>query len=176
MRARYSLSTALIVLSLAVPRVARAQGDPTPQDKEEERVQEALEERLDQSIWRGIGIRVARVPHTEMIAVLHDVDIEDDFLMVRFRFFNDGTENARLVIDPSHAYESYFVEVQDEKRFIRRDQSGRLDAKTQTTFDIRPGEMASWWARFPPLPLDTRSFHVVVPPVPPLLDVSVDAD
>jgi hypothetical protein len=182
-------------LALAAPAGLRGQEQPpTPENpyqvqqetqqqlqarrqrEAEERAQRRLLDRVDASVSRGEGIQVHRVPGTSLTAVLHDIDLEEEFLMVRLRFYNDGEEGAHLVIDPVDAYESFFVEVDDEKFFILRDAAGKLDAKRRLDLILRPGAMESWWARFPALPLDARAFHVVIPPVSPFLSVSVDDD
>lgn len=188
----------LFGLALALPAVVRAQETrPEPDDpyleirerrehqqaeerrlkqEAEERLQQRRNDRLDASVYHGEGIQVHRIPGTSLTAVLHDIDLEEEFLMIRLRFYNDGEERTRLVIDPLTAYESFFVEVDDEKFFILRDAAGKLDAKRRLDLMLRPGAMESWWARFPPLPLDARAFHVVIPPVSPFLSVSVETD
>lgn len=105
-----------------------------------------------------------RMPGTGLMAVLHDIDVEDDALTVRIRFYNEGTEPATLAVDPTAAYDSFYVEVDGEKSFILRDDDGTLEAKESLARDLEPGGMESWWAHFPPLPPKAVSFDVVIPP------------
>ena len=105
-----------------------------------------------------------RMPGTGLMAVLHDIDVEDDALTVRIRFYNEGTEPATLAVDPTAAYDSFDVEVDGEKSFILRDDDGTLEAKESLARDLEPGGMESWWAHFPPLPPKAVSFDVVIPP------------
>ncbi|HJR52208.1 MAG TPA: hypothetical protein VJ982_00695 [Gemmatimonadota bacterium] len=105
-----------------------------------------------------------RVPGTGLVAILHDIDVEDDALTVRIRFYNEGTEPAALAVDPTAAYDAFYVEVDGEKRFILRDDDGTLEAKESMARDLEPGEMESWWVHFPPLPPKAISFDLVIPP------------
>jgi hypothetical protein len=125
---------------------------------------------------RGAGIQSHPVPGTGLVAVLHDVDVEKDALNVRIRFFNDGAESVTLAIDPATDYEAYFVEVDGAKMFILRDEDGSLRSKKSIDGEVEPGSMESWWAKFPPLPPDARSFDVVIPPAPRFKAVPVSAD
>ena len=109
-------------------------------------------------------IQSHRVPGTGLVAILHDIDVEDDALTVRIRFYNEGTEPAALAVDPTAAYDAFYVEVDGEKRFILRDDDGTLEAKGSLARDLEPGGMESWWAHFPPLPPKAVSFDVVIPP------------
>lgn len=110
------------------------------------------------------AIQSHRVPGTGLLTVLHDIDVEDDALTVRIRFFNEGTEPATLTVDPTEAYEAFYVDIDGEKSFILRDDDGTLEAKESLARDLEPGGMESWWAHFPPLPPKAVSFDVVIPP------------
>jgi hypothetical protein len=125
---------------------------------------------------REAGIQSHPVAGTGLVAVLHDVDVDEDALNVRLRFFNDGAEPVTLTIDPQSSYEAYFVAVGGERRFILRDDGGSLQAKRPLSREIQPGSMESWWAKFPPLPPDAGAFDVVIPPAPPFEAVSRLAD
>ena len=111
-----------------------------------------------------------------LVAVLHDVDVEKDALIVRLRFLNHGAGPVTLVIDPSADYEAYFVEVDGARRFILRDDNGSFQAKKPIDGELEPGSMESWWAKFPPLPPDAESFDLVVPPAPRFEAVPVSPD
>lgn len=110
------------------------------------------------------AIQSHRMPGTGLVAILHDIDVEDDALTVRIRFYNEGAEPAALAVDPTAAYDAFYVEVDGEKRFILRDDDGTLEAKESLARDLEPGGMESWWAHFPPLPPKAVSFDVVIPP------------
>lgn len=110
------------------------------------------------------AIQSHRVPGTALMAVLHDIDVEEDALTVRIRFYNESTEPAALAVDPTAAYDAFYVEVDGEKSFILRDDDGTLEAKESLARDLEPGGMESWWAHFSPLPPKAVSFDLVIPP------------
>jgi hypothetical protein len=112
----------------------------------------------------SVGIQRHRIDGTSLVAVLHDVDIEQDAILVRLRFYNDGSEPMRLRIDPKQDYEAYFVEVGGERRFILRDDDGSLEAKEPLVRVIAPGAMESWWAKFPPLATGAKALDIRIPP------------
>ena len=180
----------LLACLVALPRAALAQDRPAPRDptlaqrerleliEQEERNREreyALEKEWPKSNRTGCetgrycpqrneAIQSYRVPGTGFVAVLHDIDVEDDALTVRIRFYNGGSEPAALAIDPAAAYEAFYVEVDGEKSFILRHDDGTLEAKESLTRDLEPDGMESWWAHFPPLSPKAISFDVVIPP------------
>jgi hypothetical protein len=186
-----------ILLSLAsitgVPIVASAQNEqPQPRDpyvdaeeynrqyEEQRRNRQREEERAlhrDPGCQgcgrRTEGIQIQPIPGTTLVAVLHDIDLEDGILTVRFRFYNDGPESAQLAIDPATTYESFFVKVGEEKLFILRDDDGNLQAKKRLEVDLEPGAMESWWATFPAPAESTKTFDLQIPPVAPFLNVSI---
>ena len=112
------------------------------------------------------SIQSHRVPGSGLMAVLHDIDVEEDALTIRLRFYNEGTETATLALDPTASYDAFYVVVGGEKNFILRDDDGELEAKNSFAGELDPGEMESWWARFHPLPAQAMSFDIVIPPVP----------
>jgi hypothetical protein len=115
---------------------------------------------------RGEGIQSYGVPGTNLVAVLHDIDREQDGLLVRVRFYNDGPEPVRLGVDPAQAYDAYFVEAGGERRFILREEDGTLEAKDPFVRMLEPGAMESWWAKFPPLEIGARVADITIPPAP----------
>jgi hypothetical protein len=125
---------------------------------------------------RSEGIQSHQVPGSGLVAVLHDVDLERDALTVRLRFYNDGSEPVRLVVEPTQAYEAYFIEVDGERRFILHDDDGALEAKKPLARVLAPRAMESWWAKFPPLTAGAKAFDVVLPPAPRFETVSVSDD
>jgi hypothetical protein len=112
------------------------------------------------------GIQRHRIDGTSLVAVLHDVDDEEDGLLVRMRFYNDGPEPVRLAVDPTRAYDAYFIEVGGERRFILRDDDGALEAKGPLVRVLAPGAMESWWAKFPPLERGAKTLDIRIPPAP----------
>jgi hypothetical protein len=116
---------------------------------------------------RGEGIQSQRIPDTGLMAVLHDIDDEKDGLVVRMRFYNDGPEPVRLRVDPTRAYDTYFIEVGGERRFILRDDEGALEAKEPLARVLDPGAMESWWAKFPPLERGAKILEITIPPASP---------
>jgi hypothetical protein len=67
------------------------------------------------------------------------------------------------------------VEVDGERSFILRDEDGDLEAKKSFAGELDPGEMESWWARFPPLPSQAVSFDIVIPRLPRFEGVHVSS-
>jgi hypothetical protein len=112
------------------------------------------------------GIQSQRIPGTGLVAVLHDVDAEEDGLVVRMRFYNDGSEPVRLRVDPTQAGDAYSIEVGGERRFILRNDDGALEAKEPVVRVLAPGSMESWWAKFPPLERGAKSLDISIPPAP----------
>lgn len=190
----------LLLASLLAPSgLARAQVQPAPRDpylaarenleqiEQEERNREREIERRRPPkpagcstgqicSQRSEGLQSHQVPGTGLVAVLHDVDVEEGALTVRLRFYNDGPEPATLAIDPTEAFEAYFVEVGGERRFILRDKDGSLEAKKPLARELEPGSMESWWATFAALPVDGESFDLMVPPAPRFEAVSIHSD
>jgi hypothetical protein len=115
---------------------------------------------------RREGIQSQRIPGTGLVAVLHDVDDEEDGLFVRIRFYNDGSGPAKLGVDPTRDYDAYFVEVGGERRFILRDDDGALEAKEPLVRVLAPGAMESWWAKFAPLERGATTLDIRIPPAP----------
>jgi hypothetical protein len=111
------------------------------------------------------GIQTRAIPGTSLVGVVHQAKLDDDVLTLRFRFYNDGSEPARLTIDPTSAYESYFVQVGREKLFILKNEDGELDAKESLSSDLKPRKMETWWAKFPAPPAGTEAFDLEIPPV-----------
>jgi hypothetical protein len=122
------------------------------------------------------GLQTRAIPGTTLVAVVHQAKLEDDGLTLRLRFYNDGAEPARLTIDPTTDYESFFVQVGREKLFIRKDEDGELDVKDPLELDLKPGKMESWWAKFPAPPAGTESFHLEIPPVAAFRSVPLEDD
>jgi hypothetical protein len=111
------------------------------------------------------GLRVATVSGTRLAAVLHKVEIDGDAMVVRLRFFNDGNDREPLVVDPSKTPESFYLEVEADKFGILGDEEGELEAKEPLDTVLEPGEIESWWARFPAPSPGTDAFNLHLPGV-----------
>jgi hypothetical protein len=122
------------------------------------------------------GLQTRGVPDTPFVAVLHKTELDDGVMTVRLRFYNEGSEPARLTIDPMSASETYFVEVSGEKLFILKDEGGELETKGRLEIDLKPGKMESWWAKFPAPPADADRFDLEIPPVATFRDIRVEDD
>ena len=123
---------------------------------------------------RTEGIQSQPIPGTSLVAVLNDVDLDDGILTVRLRIYNDGSWPTRLTIDPKTAYESIFVRAGNEKLFILRNDHGDLVAKDRLDVELGPGEMESWWVDFPRPPEGTETFDIVISPIAPFHNLSLD--
>jgi hypothetical protein len=191
-RVRQRLPQLFLLATLVAPSgVTLAQEQPAPRDRylERKRLEHREQDKRDrereyerEKEWRepkpagcqagqfcpqgSEAIQSHRVPGTGVMAVLHDIDVEEDALTVRIRFYNEGSETAALALDPTASYDAFYVEVDGEKSFILRDEDGGLEAKKSFARELDPGEMESWWAHFPPLPSQVVSFDIVIPPVP----------
>jgi hypothetical protein len=119
------------------------------------------------------GLQTRGIPDTPLIAVIHKTELDDGVLTVRVRFYNEGSDPARLTIDPSNAYESFFMTVGGEKLFILKNDDGELEAKKPLEVDLKPGKMESWWAKFPAPPPDTEAFDLEIPPIAPFRNVPI---
>ena len=107
------------------------------------------------------GIQVRGIPGTFLSVALYKALLDDDVLTVQLRFHNDGVEAARLTVDPRAAAESFYVQVGEEKLYILEDDHGELEAKEPLNLELDPGEIESWWARFPaPPPTTTFDLHI----------------
>lgn len=122
------------------------------------------------------GLQSRGIPDTPFVAVLHKAELDDGVLTMRLRFYNEGSEPARLAIDPSVNSEAFFVRIGREKLFILKDGDGELEAKDPLEVDLKPGEMESWWAKFPAPPAGTEEFDLEIPPVATFRAVPVADD
>lgn len=110
------------------------------------------------------GLQTRGVPGTHLVAVIYEASRDDGVLTVRLRFYNDGSEPARLTIDPTRTCEAFFVRIGREELYILKD-DGELEAKESMEVDLEPGKMESWWANFPAPPLDSKVFDLEIPPI-----------
>jgi hypothetical protein len=109
------------------------------------------------------GIQVHGIPGTSLAAVLYKAKLDDDVLTLQLRFHNDGSERTRFTIDPSSDPERFFVQVGEKKFFILEDEDGELEAKAPLAVTLEPGEIESWWAKFPAPPPGTNAFDLQIP-------------
>ena len=112
------------------------------------------------------GLKVQRIPGTYLSVALYRVRLDDDVLTVQLRFHNDGVVPAQLTMGiPPAALEWFYVQVGEEKIHILTDDDGGLESKGAVDVVLQPGEMESWWARFPAPPSDSGTFDLHVPEV-----------
>ena len=122
------------------------------------------------------GIQVRGIRGTSLAAVVYKARIEDDVLTLQLRFHNDGPVPERLVIDPSIAPGSFYVEVGDERLPILEDEDDQLQAKEPLDEILDPGDIVSWWAKFPAPPSGTTVFNLEIFPVDPFRNVPLEVD
>lgn len=120
------------------------------------------------------GLQIRPIPGTALVGVVHQAGVDDGVLTIRLRFYNDGSEPARLTIDPAAAYETFVVRAGGETLRILRDEDGELEAKEPLAVDLKPGKVESWWAKFPAPPAGTRAFDLEIPPIAPFAGVPLD--
>jgi hypothetical protein len=122
------------------------------------------------------GIQIRPIPGTALVGVIHQASVDDGVLTVRIRFYNDGAEPARLTVDPTAGYETFFVRVGGERLLILKDEDGELEAKEPLEVDLKPGKVESWWAKFPAPPSGARAFDLEIPPIAPFANVPLEDD
>jgi hypothetical protein len=155
-------------------------GEQAEQERRDQLRREEEDRRGDDPCELGCGdyegLQTRGVPDTPFVAVLHKTELDDGVMTVRLRFYNEGSEPARLTIDPMSASETYFVEVGGEKLFILKDEGGELETKGRLEIDLKPGKMESWWAKFPAPPADADRFDLEIPPVATFRDIRIEDD
>ena len=109
------------------------------------------------------GLQVKGIPGTRLAAVVYKTRLDDDVLTVQLRFHNDGAESERLTMDPSGAPQSFFVQVGVDRLPILSDEDGELESKGALDVILDPGEIESWWARFPAPSSDATTFDLHIP-------------
>ena len=122
------------------------------------------------------GLQTRGIPDTPLVGVVYQANRENGVMTLRLRFYNDGSEPARLTIDPSSDHEAFFVRVGQEKLFILKDEDGELEAKEPLELDLKPGKMESWWAKFPAPAADAEAFDLEVPPIATFTNVPIAGD
>ena len=111
------------------------------------------------------GLQVQGIPGTFLSVALYKARVDDHALTLQLRFHNDGAEPERLTIDPSATSESYYVQVGEGRLHILEDEDGELKSKGPLNELLGPGEIESWWARFPAPPHGATTFDLHFPAV-----------
>jgi hypothetical protein len=111
------------------------------------------------------GLQVQGIPGTFLSVALYKARVEDDVLTIQLRFHNDGAGPGRLTVDSFGAPASFFVQVGEERLYILEDEEDRQDAKGSLDEVLEPGEIESWWARFPAPPQDATTYDFHIPAV-----------
>lgn len=120
------------------------------------------------------GLQVRDIPETFLSVALYKALVDDDVLTLQLRFHNDGAERERLRIDPSDMSEPYYVQVGENRLYILEDENGELESKGRLNELLEPGEIESWWARFP-APHGATTFDLHLPAVS-FHDVPLETD
>lgn len=121
------------------------------------------------------GLQTRGIAGTSLVAVLHRTEIDDDVLTARLRFYNEGEAPAHLSIDPT-GEDVFVLRVGAEEYPILRNEDGEPEAKDPLSMELEPGEMETWWVKFPAPPAGTRRFDLVIPPAATFRDVRFDHD
>ena len=111
------------------------------------------------------GLQVRGIPGTFLSVALYRARVEDDVLTIQLRFHNDGAGPGRLTVDPFGAPASFFVQAGEKRLYIREDEDGGQDMKGSLDEVLEPGEIESWWARFPAPPPDATTYDFHIPAV-----------
>ena len=121
------------------------------------------------------GLQTRGIPGTSLVAVLHRTEIDGDVVTARMRFYNEGQTPAHLSIDPS-GEEAFVLRVGTEEYPILRNEDGEPESKDPLSMDLEPGEMETWWAKFPAPPAGTRWIDLEIPPAATFRDVRFESD
>jgi hypothetical protein len=121
------------------------------------------------------GLQTRGVPGTSLVAVLHRTEIDGDVVTARLRFYNEGQTPAHLTIDPS-GEEVFVLRVGTEEYPILRNEDGEPESKDPLSIELEPGEMETWWAKFPAPPAGTRWIDLEIPPAVTFRQVRFDSD
>ena len=121
------------------------------------------------------GLQVQGIPGTFLSVALYKVLSDDDRLTVQLRFHNDGVVPARLTVDPSVAPGSFSIQIGEQRLPVRMDEDRQLESKGALDVVLQPGEIESWWARFPAPPAGATTFDLHIPAVT-FRDVPLDTD
>ena len=111
------------------------------------------------------GLQVQGIPGTFLSVALYKARVEDDVLTIQLRFHNDGAMPERLTLDPSGTSESFYVQVDEGRLYILEDENSELKSKGPLNELLEPGEIESWWARFPAPPPDATTYDFHIPAV-----------
>ncbi|HET6363283.1 MAG TPA: hypothetical protein VFH11_14700 [Gemmatimonadota bacterium] len=154
--------------------------DQADQERRDERRREQDERRSADPCALGCGdyegLQTRGIPGTALVAVLHRTEIDDDVLTARLRFYNEGETPAHLTIDPTVAEEAFVLRIGAEEYPILRNEDGELEAKEALSLELEPGEMETWWVKFPAPPAGASRIDLEIPPVASFHDVPLDAD
>jgi hypothetical protein len=121
------------------------------------------------------GLQTRGIPGTSLVAVLHRTEVDDDVVTARLRFYNEGQTPAHLSIDPT-GEGAFVLRVGAEEYPILRNEDGEPEAKDALSLELDPGEMETWWAKFPAPPSGTRWIDLEIPPVATFRDVRFEAE
>lgn len=145
------------------------------QRREQEERRESADDPCESGCGDYEGLQTRGIPGTRLVAVLHRLDIDDDVVTARLRFYNEGDTPAHLAIDPTEEAE-FVLRAGDEEFPILRNEDGKAEAKDALSLDLDPGEMETWWAKFPSPPAGTRWIDLEIPPATGFRDVRFQAD
>ena len=121
------------------------------------------------------GLQTRGIPGTSLVAVLHRTEIDDDVVTARLRFYNEGQTPAHLRIDPS-GEEMFVLRAGTEEYPILRNEDGEPESKDPLSIELEPGEMETWWAKFPAPPAGTRWIDLEIPPAAMFSHVRFESD
>lgn len=121
------------------------------------------------------GLQTRGIPGTSLVAVLHRTEVDDGVVTARLRFYNEGQTPAHLSIDPT-GEELFVLRVGSAEYPILRNEDGEPESKDPLSMEIEPGEMETWWAKFPAPPAGTRWIDLEIPPAASFLHVRFEAD
>lgn len=143
--------------------------------REQEERRESADDPCELGCGDYEGLQTRGIPGTSLVAVLHRLEVDDDVVTARLRFYNEGEAPAHLTVDPTG--EAAFVLRAGAEEFpILRNEDGEPEAKDALAVELEPGEMETWWAKFPSPPGGTRWIDLEIPPAATFGDVRFEVD
>lgn len=122
----------------------------------------------------GAVIQTRNVDASPFVAELTRAEREDGVLTIEIRVRNPGTEDGYHSFDTGHGdYAKFYVTAGAQKYFILKDTEGAPLAPRYLSVSIGPGEVVTWWGKFPAPPASETEIDFVMPDVTPFEDVPI---
>jgi hypothetical protein len=103
---------------------------------------------------------------------------KEGVLSVKVRFRNASGEKKKLNLIDGRDYEKFYVTAASKKYFILKDSEGTYLTPQTSNFGglsvgIDPGELYTWWAKYPAPPAEVKAVTLYTTVAAPLEDIPV---